>query len=99
MANQTRILITVLILVIVVLAGVMVYAFLIKPQINGYITRQQNTGAIQGASVVLSQLISAAAQCPPGGVPVPIDNNGRAVHLVALECYQPQAQQQVAPQQ
>ena len=86
MVNRTRILITVLVLIIVVLAGIVVYSFLIKPQISGYVTNKQ----IEGANLVLTQIVNTVVQCQT--FPLPIGN--QTIHLVALECLQqPQAQQ------
>lgn len=90
MANKTKIFIVFLILVIVVLAGIMTFSFLIKPKLTGYATSQQ----LQGANNLYNQLIGSIVQCPPEGVSVPVGN--QTIHLVAVECYQ-QPQQQQAP--
>jgi len=56
MANKTNVLITVLIAVIVILAGVMVYAFLVKPKISGYNVQKQSEGVQIAVNYILAQL-------------------------------------------
>lgn len=59
-------------------------------QVTAYATFQQ--GAQYGTTQTISTLMSQLAQCPKEGVPV--YNQNLTIHVVALECYQQQAQQQ-----
>ena len=83
MADRTKALVVILVLIIVVLGGIMAFSFLIKPKVTGYTIEQQNTGY----QIALSQLIQASVQCQP--IPIPVGNS--TIHLIALEC--PQIQQ------
>ena len=56
MANKTAVLITVLVLVIVILAGVMLYAFVVKPKISGYTIQKQSEGVQIAVNYILTQL-------------------------------------------
>jgi uncharacterized protein (UPF0333 family) len=78
----SRKLVIVLLAIIAVLALVVVYAFVVKPGINGYAVKAYNGGA-QDAVLTIAQ---QAAQCPPTGVPITIGN--QTITLVAVECYQ-----------
>ncbi len=67
MERRTNILITSLVLVIVVLAGIMVYSFLIKPKISGYTTQKQTEGIQIAILNILSQIQQRGyAQIPVG---------------------------------
>ena len=80
MANRTRILIVLLVLIIVVLAGILVFNFFVKPTVTGYTTQRQ----IQGYQIALADIIRVVAQCQP--FPVAVGN--QTINLVALECLQ-----------
>ena len=56
MANRTNVLIVVLVLIIVVLAGIMVYAFVIKPKISGYTAQKQTEGVQIAINYIIAQL-------------------------------------------
>lgn len=86
MADKKSIWITVLALVIVIMALIMIYAFVIQPAISGYTIQKQNEGALQGANYVLSQIINTVARCQTFTLPV----GNQTIHLVALECLQQQ---------
>ena len=58
MVNRTNVFIAILVLVIVVLAGIMIYAFVIKPKITGYNVQRQT----EGATIALSQILSVVAK-------------------------------------
>ena len=80
MANRTRLLIVFLVLIIVILAGVLLFTFFLKPKVTGYTTQRQ----IEGAQIVLADIIRVVAQCQP--FPVTVGN--QTINLVALECLQ-----------
>lgn len=58
--------------IVVVLALVLLYAFVIRPSYSGYVTKLQNQGAVQGVNYTLSTIMYLLQQ--NGGVvqlPVP----------------------------
>ena len=69
MANRTRILIVVLVLIIVVLAGIMLYVFAIKPKISGYVVERQREGVVIAVNSILAQLQQQ------GFVQIPLNQN------------------------
>jgi len=56
MANRTNILIAILVLVIIVLAGIMVYTLVIKPKISGYTAQKQTEGVQIAVNYIVAQL-------------------------------------------
>ncbi len=80
MADKTRVLMAVLIAVIVILAGIMVYAFIIKPKVQGYVISGQN----QGIQYTLAQIVSTVVNCQT----YPISVGNQTIHLIATECLQ-----------
>ena len=87
MANQTRILIASLILVILILGAVVLYSFVIQPKISGYVVSKQNEGVLYTVSSLLTQLQQQQY------IMLPTDAEGHYVVLV------PAAQQPGLPQQ
>lgn len=79
----------VLILIVVILAALVVYAFIVKPVINGYVTKIQsdaaNQGITQGVNYAISSIINQISQ--KGYAEVPVGNN-QSVILIA---YNPQS--------
>ena len=82
MEKKTNILITVIVLVIVILAGVMVYTFIVKPKISGYTTLKQT----EGVQIAINYIIAQLQQ--NGFVQIPIGNQ-----TLILVPYTPPAQQ------
>lgn len=91
MANRTNILIAILFLVIIVLAGTMVYAFLIKPKISGYTVQKQTEGVQIAVNYIVAQLQQN------GFVQIPIGN--QTLILVPYSPPQQQIQQETPPVQ
>ena len=89
MANRTRILIVFLVLIIVVLAGILLFNFFIKPKVTGYTTQRQ----FEGAQILYLDIVRVVTQCQP--YPLPIGN--QTINLVALECLQQAQPVQPAP--
>jgi hypothetical protein len=86
MKTEKNRLMLVLILVIVVLAGVIVYAFLLKPTLNGYTVKLQSDGVKYAVYAIMQQ----ASQCQQ----VPLQNpfGNETMNLIWVDCLQ-QAQQ------
>ena len=76
--NKTNVLITVLVLVIVILAGIMLYAFIVKPKISGYNVQKQTEGVQLAINYILTQLQQN------GFVQIPVGNQ-----TLILVPYQP----------
>ena len=56
MVNQTRIIMVSLILVILILGSVVLYSFVIKPKINGYVVAKQSEGVLIAVNAIISQI-------------------------------------------
>lgn len=83
--DKTRVLIIGLILTVVILLGIILVVLVIKPAVNGYLTKTYQTGM---KDVVFS-IVSEAAQCKQ----IPLTFNDQTVTLVSMECLQQQFQQ------
>ncbi|MCX6749608.1 MAG: hypothetical protein NTW17_02590 [Candidatus Pacearchaeota archaeon] len=68
MADKKSVLITVLVLVIVILAGILIYAFVIRPAYTGYVVERQTEGVQIAVNAILTQLQQN------GFVQIPIGN-------------------------
>ena len=78
MAKDRRgILIAVLAVIVLILLGIVLYAFVIKPAIDGYITQKQ----IEAKDIVLSAMI---AQIQQQGYTQISDVSGNAIVLVPM---------------
>ncbi len=69
MADRTNVLITILVLVIVILAGVLIFTFMIRPAFNGYVLDKQ----VEAQNILLANIVAQATQ--NGFVQIPIDGN------------------------
>ena len=90
MVNK-NIMIAILALVIIVLAGVMVYSFVIKPKISGYNVEKQTEGVEIAINYILAQLQQN------GFVQIPLGN--QTLILVPYTPPQQQIQQETPPAQ
>jgi len=81
MVNKTNVLIAILVAVIVILAGIMLYAFVIKPKISGYTIQKQSEGVQLAVNYILAQLRQN------GFVPIQVGNQ-----TLILVPYQPPTQ-------
>ncbi|MEK6841626.1 MAG: hypothetical protein AABX91_00545 [Nanoarchaeota archaeon] len=87
MADRTKALIVILVLIIVVLAGVVAFTFLIKPKVTGYIVEKQTEGVQIAVNAILLQLQQQ------GFVQIPVGNQ-----TLILVPYQQPEQVQQAPE-
>ena len=83
--GNNRVLIIGLILTIVILLGIILTILVIKPAINGYLTKSSQTTMMNFVSL----LVSEASQCKQ----IPLTFNDQTVTLVSMECIQQQLQQ------
>ncbi|MEK6847778.1 MAG: hypothetical protein AABX50_01475 [Nanoarchaeota archaeon] len=90
MANK-NILIAILVLVIVILAGVVVYAFVLRPAYTGYVVDRQ----VEGYNVCVSNFISQLQQ---NGF-VQIDLGNQSIYLAPIVPEQQTQQTETSGQQ
>jgi len=81
MADKKNVLMTLLIAIIVVMAAVLVYVFLIRPNITGYAVDRQR----EGYQIALFEILQVVTQCQT--FPVAIGEN-QTINLIAVECLQ-----------
>jgi hypothetical protein len=81
MRANKNLLIVSLVMIILVLLGVILYIFAIKPAISGYVTSTQS----QGAQLAVKYIADIAIQCQT--VPINIGGN-QTINLIAIECLQ-----------
>jgi len=79
--NKTRMLVFSLIAVIVVLLGIVMYSFVIRPAFTGYATNAYN----QGLQVAVSSIMQQATTCQP----VPLTIGETTINMIAMECLPP----------
>ncbi len=79
--NKTRTLVLSLILVIVVLLGFIIYAFVIKPSFTGYAVKLQNQGYAFAIASIMQQAVSSCQ-------PVPLTFGNQTINIIAVECLQ-----------
>ncbi|MBI4116783.1 hypothetical protein HY449_03510 [Candidatus Pacearchaeota archaeon] len=81
--ESNKILIAVLILLVVVLGGMVLYSFALKPAISGYVVNAQN----QGVNLAVASIVNQIQQ--QGYVQIPVGNQ-----TLVLVPYNPTQQQQ-----
>lgn len=74
--------IVVLVLAVIILTMIVIYAFVIKPAINGYTIRAQT----EGYNYAIVSLIQEAQSCKP----IPLTFNNQTVNIIAVNCLQQQ---------
>jgi hypothetical protein len=89
MVNKTGLLIGFLVLVIVVLLGIVLFAFWVKPTIDGYVVEKQ----VDAQNIILNNIVEQAARCQQVSLPF----RNQTINLIAVECLQQPPQQVQAP--
>jgi len=69
MARKIGVLITFLVLIIVVLAGILIYTFVIVPSLTGYVVGKQN----EGVQIAINSILLQVQQ--NGFVQIPVGEN------------------------
>ena len=69
MADRTNMLITILVLVIVILGGILIFTFMVRPAFSGYVVDKQ----VEAQNILLTNIVAQATQ--NGFVQIPIDGN------------------------
>jgi flagellar basal body-associated protein FliL len=80
MADKKKVLITLLVAIIVVMAAILVYIFVIRPTINGYVISGQN----QGYEFAIVSIMQQALTCQP----VPLTFENQTINIIATGCLQ-----------
>ena len=89
MADKSNVVIGLLVLVIVVLAGVLIFTMVVKPRISGYVVAKQTEGVQIAVNAILLQLQQN------GFVQIPLNEN----QTLYLAPFNPQQAQQPAEPQ
>ncbi|PIO07196.1 hypothetical protein COU59_03580 [Candidatus Pacearchaeota archaeon CG10_big_fil_rev_8_21_14_0_10_34_12] len=75
--NKTNLVIGILIVLVILLAGMVVYSYVAKPLISGYSVKTYNQGYSQGANDALITLLNQVQA--RGYVQIPLGNNQSVV--------------------
>ena len=78
MKIERKILVPILIGIIVILAGIIFYIFVVKPAFNGYVTKLQS----QGYAIAVYSLMQQASTCQP----VPLYFGNVTLYVIAIGC-------------
>lgn len=76
----------VLVAIIIILAVVVIYALIIRPAFNGYVTNLQNQGANQGVVYTINTILSQVQQ--NGYTQIPAGNNQTLTLMTPQFCSQ-----------
>jgi len=88
--NRTGLIIGILILIIIVLSIFLLYSFVIKPRINGYLVNAQ----YDGYAYAISQIGQQVVTCQP----VPLIFGNQTINIVAVDCLSQECLQQCLQQ-
>ncbi|MFH1325536.1 MAG: hypothetical protein ABIH49_02070 [archaeon] len=80
--NKRGLIIGILVLLVLLLGGLVVYSFALKPAISGYAINAQN----QGVQYAVYSIMLEAAKCQP----VPLTFGNQTMNVVAVECLPPE---------
>ena len=94
MADKKKVLITLLVAIIVVMAAILVYIFVIGPAFTGFVVQKQTEGYSFGYQEVVLNIMQRAATCQP----VPLTFENQTINLVAMRCLPAGCLQQPQPQ-
>ena len=90
MADKRKVLITILIAIIVVMAAVLVYIFLIGPAFTGFVTQKQNIGYSVGYQQAFLDIMQQTITCQQ----VPLTYGNQTINIIAVGCLPQQQPQQ-----
>lgn len=93
MAEKTKTIIASLIAVVVVLAALVVYSFVVRPSITGYAINRQ----FEGYNFAYEEILSVVTQCQ--AFPIRLgEGEDEVINLVALECLEAPQEQGMMPE-
>ena len=78
--NKVAIIVSVLVILVLILGTLVVYAFVLKPMVNGYTIKAQNYG-VEYALLTVAQL---SANCQI----IPITIGNRTIQIIDTSCLQ-----------
>ncbi len=87
--KRMKLIITILALLLVVLLFFVLYVFVLKPAMNGFVVREQN----RGVEYALNIIAQASSNCQV----VPITINSQTINIVNVDCLQQTQQPIVQP--
>jgi hypothetical protein len=82
MEKSAKVLIGILVAVIAILLVIVLYTFVVKPKLNGYVVQGQN----EGFEFAVVSIMQRAA--PPNCQTVPLFYQNQTINLVSVECLQ-----------
>lgn len=91
--EKNKRLMIILIAVIVILLGIIAYAFVLKPALNGYVIKTQTDGVQYAVFTIMQQ----ASQCQPVPLKNPFGNE--TMNIIWTDCITQALNQQTQPVQ
>lgn len=88
--DRNKLIIRILILIVVILAGFIIYSVLVKPAFAGYVVEKQIESYNQGIENAIFLIMEQAEQCQT----VPLFYNNQTLSLIDTECLQQIPQQE-----
>jgi len=82
MVNKRNVLITVLVAIIVIMAAILVYAFVIQPTVTGFVVQKQTEGYNIGYQTAFLDIMQQALTCQP----VPLTFGNQTINIIAIGC-------------
>ena len=79
-SKRTGVIIAILSLLVIVLLALVVYSFVLKPAVNGYVINAQN----QGVQYTVLTIMQQASTCQP----VPLNFENQTMNLIWVDCLQ-----------
>ena len=80
--DRNKLIIRILILIVVILAGFIVYSTLAKPAFAGYVIEKQIESYNQGVENAIALIMQQAKQCQT----VPLFYNNQTLNVINTEC-------------
>ncbi|MBI2042796.1 hypothetical protein HYT25_00205 [Candidatus Pacearchaeota archaeon] len=78
--NKTAIVISILVILVLILGTLVVYSFVLKPVVSGYVVNSQN----QGVQYAILTIMQQASTCQE----VPLTFGNQTMRLIWIDCLQ-----------
>lgn len=82
--KKKQVFISALFLIVLILAGLLLYILWVKPSMEGLVVLGENQGYNKGVILSVASLMQQAASCQP----VPVTFGNSTIHMIAVECLQ-----------
>lgn len=79
-SGKTGVIIAILLILVIVLSAIVVYAFVLRPAVTGYVINAQN----QGVQYAVLTIMQQASSCQP----VPLNFENQTMNLIWVDCLQ-----------